>query len=498
MKKEFLKRTTYVLTAALVVLNLAACSKTAAPGAGSDNKAGSTTPAAKQVEKPTEIKLMVDGTFITKEAGQDQFIEEFKKQTGIALKVNQPAHNQYYEKVNLAFTSGDIPDVLVISGSTMINYATNGALYDISNLVDKSTVMQKVDKKYLDAIKVNGKLYAFPTGSGNGPITYMRQDWLDKNNLKVPTNYQEYINVLKVFAEDPDKNGKKDTIAYTSPGLISDDPTTLENYVVDFYQNASPDFVKKNGKWVDGMLEPEMKEALNRMKDAYNLGLIDKEVVTNKTSTCRDKFTAGKVGAFTYWAGTWNMNLENDLKKTVPDGKLVAIPAIKETKYMERVPASMAITSKASNPDGIFKYFVEFLNDGDKGTLLFSRGVENVHYKINNGTYEILPALNDPTKPANKAFIDIGLQVMPFKDPIKVDPRIAESLKVFNANSRMSSLLPISETYTKNSADILNARKEAISKIVLGQITIEEGLAKYQKDTKGFTDLILKDFNAAK
>jgi putative aldouronate transport system substrate-binding protein len=493
MKKAFLKRTMLVLTAAVLMSSAAGCAKKNEGGTG-------TTPAApKEATKPTEIKIMVDGTFMTVAAGQEKFVEEYKKQTGVNLKINQPAHNQYYEKVNLAFASQDIPDALIISGSTMVNYAVNGALYDMTQLVEKSPIMQKVGQKYKDAVKVNGKIYAFPTGSGNGPITYMRKDWLDKNNLKVPTTYAEYINALKVFAEDPDKNGKKDTIGFTGPGLVSDDPTTLENYMVDFYQNASPDFIKKNGKWVDGMLEPEMKDALTRMRDAYSQGLIDKEIVTNKTSTARDKFNAGKVGAFTYWAGTWNMNMSNDLKKAVPDGELVAIPAIKETKYMERVPGTMAITSKAQNPEGIFKYFFEFMNDGDKGTLLFSHGVEGVHYKmLADGKAEKLPSLEDPKKPANKSFFDNGLQVMPFKDPIPMDPRITESLKVFNANSRMSTLLPVSENYTKNSADILNARKEIVSKVVLGQMTIEEGLAKYQKDTKAITDLVLKDFNGAK
>lgn len=493
MKKAFLKRTMLVASAAVLASSIAGCAKKPEGGAGTP---GTTT---KEATKPTEIKLMVDGTFITPAAGQQQFIDEYKKQTGVDLKVNQPAHNQYYEKVNLAFASGDIPDVLIMSGGTMMNYAVNGALADVTSLMENSAVMKNMGAKYKDALKINGKLYAIPTGSGNGPVTYMRGDWLKNNNLKVPTTYAEYLNVLKVFAEDPDKNGKKDTIAFTAPGLVNDDPSTLENYMVDFYQNASPDFVKKNGKWVDGMLEPEMKDALNRMREAYSLGLIDKEVVTNKTSTCRDKFNAGKVGVFTYWAGTWNMNLSNDLKKAVPEGEVVPIPAIKETKYMERVPTSMSITSKAKNPEGIFKYFFEYMNDGGKGTLLFSHGVEGVHYKMTgDGKAEKLPSLEDPKKPANKAFIDNGLQVVPFTDPIPMDQRMVDSLKLFNANSRMVSLQPVSENFTKSSADITNARKEIVSKIVLGQMTVEEGLAKYSKDTKAITDLVLKDYNAAK
>lgn len=494
MKKAFLKRTMLVLTAAVIMSSLAGCAKK--PEEGGAGKAPGTTGEA---TKPTEIKLMVDGTFMTVAAGQEKFVEEYKKQTGIDLKINQPAHNQYYEKVNLAFASGDIPDVLIMSGGVMMNYAVNGALYDVTSLTENSAVMKNVGQKYKDALKIGGKLYAIPTGSGNGPITYMRKDWLDANNLKAPTNWNEYLNVLRVFANDPDKNGQKDTIAFTAPGLINDDPSTLENYMVDFYQDASPDFIKKNGQWVDGMLQPEMKAALTRMREAYAEGLIDKEVVTNKTSTCRDKWNAGKVGTFTYWAGTWNMNLDNDLKKAVPTGEVLPIPAIKETKYMERVPTSMSITSKAQNPEGIFKYFFEYMHDGGKGTLLFSHGVEGVHYKTTgDGKAEKLPSLEDPKKLANKAFIDNGLQIVPFKDPIAMDPRMSNSLKMFNENSRMVALAPISENFTKNSADITNARKEIVSKVVLGQMTVEEGLAKYQKDNKAMIDLILKDYNAAK
>ncbi len=88
-------------------------------------------------------------------------------------------------------------------------------------------------------------------------------------------------------------------------------------YLREFYQDAIPDFTQVDGKWVDGMSQPNMKPALERMSTAYADGLIDKEIVTNKTSSVRDKFYAGKIGAFTYWAGDWNRVIEQNLKKAV-------------------------------------------------------------------------------------------------------------------------------------------------------------------------------------
>ncbi|HYH04091.1 MAG TPA: ABC transporter substrate-binding protein, partial [Bacillota bacterium] len=67
--------------------------------------------AAKQVPKPKQIVAFLDDTMLTPARGQAQFVDEYKKLTGIDLKIIQPVHNQYYEKLRLAFAAGDIPDV---------------------------------------------------------------------------------------------------------------------------------------------------------------------------------------------------------------------------------------------------------------------------------------------------------------------------------------------------------------------------------------------------
>lgn len=491
MKKSALKRTVLVSTAIVLASNLVAC------GTKKD-EITKTSSSKTEVTKPEVIKSMFD-SILKPEQGQEKVVEEYKKRTGIDLKINQPTHNEYYEKLGLAFASGDIPDVIEISGTTMINYAKNGALYDMTDLVDKSAAMQKVSKLYKDSVKVDGRMYGFPKASGNGTVTYMRKDWLDANSLQIPKTYDEFINVLKVFADDPDKNGKKDTVGITSAGLFSDDPTTTPDiYLREFYQDAYPDFKLVNGKWVDGMTQPEMKSALERLRQAYSIGLFDKEIITNKTSTCRDKWNAGKIGSFSYWAGMWNVRLETELKKAVPNASIVAIPPIKGIQYTTRVPSVYAITSNAKNPEGIFKYLIEYMHDGGEGELLFSRGAEGVHYKVTNGKYEMLPSLTDPKTLFDTCFFDPLLTISQFKDPIALDSRAEQSLKVLNDNPQMAQLLPASDAYAKNSVDIIQARKEIISKIVIGQMTVDEGLEKYKKANQAVIDLILKEFNVTK
>ena len=483
MKKSISRTAALVLSAVILTGGLVGC------------KSKDKTPAAGAGAKPTSIVMTTD-TFLKPEDGMAEWIEKFKGKTGIDLKITQLVHNQYYEKLNLQFVSNEIPDVLEIGGTALTNYANKGALYDMTKLVENSQVLKNIDKKYADSLKVNGKIYAFPLQGGGGTITYLRKDWLDKCGLKVPTTYEEFIAVLKAFKELPDSSGKKTNIPYSAAGLISDDlsvPATM--YVREFYQDAVPDFTQVNGKWVDGMAQPNMKDALQRMRTAYADGLIDTEIITNKTSSVRDKFYAGKIGAFTYWAGDWNRVIETSLQKAVKDGTVVAIPAIKGVDYYERAPIALAISKNAKNPEGIFKYLIEYMHDGGEGEDIFTNGFKDMSWTMKDGKAVKLPGKADPKLPAPKIYKAPEFTISNYKNPIALDPRVTSSLEIFKKSSVLVPALPASDVLNKSIPDLLKLKKEVIAKIVYGELSIEDGLAKYQKESKSLVDAVLADLN---
>lgn len=505
---NFKKLFALFLVISIVALSFIACSSSKPSGSDntSNEPAGNTTgnnggdnetPSEKQVEKPSEIKFMVDGTFLLPDNGQDLLVKAFEEKTGIKLIINQPAHNEYYEKVNLAFATGQIPDVVLLSGTHYLNYAMEGALYDITELYENSEVKNRiVDQAIIDAVRVNGRLYGLPRERGNGTVTYVRGDWLKKLGLDIPKNYEEFINMLRKFAnEDPDRNGVKDTIPLTAAGLVNSE-FPMDIYLREFYQNATPDFVKKDGKWVDGMTEPEMKEALQRMKDAYAEGLIDREIVTNKTSTCRDKFYSGKVGVFNYWAGQWNENLIKNITANVPEAEVTPIPAIEETYYIERAPIPLCITSAAKNPEGIFKYFFEYMLDAGEGQTLFTHGIEGVTYEMKDGKMVKLPSIQNPEIPFNKMFISGELSITDYKDPYEYSEPIVNSLKIFRDKVVQYSLFPSSETLNKLVPELNAIKSQVVAKIVMGEYkSIDEGLEDYKKMAKDYVEAILADLN---
>lgn len=447
--------------------------------------------------KPAKITAMFDTTFIQRDAGQEQFLAEYKKLTGIELVVTQPAHNQYHEKMLISFASGDMPDVVEIQPDYPQDYlqlAKEGAIVPLDKFIAKSKAFKKVNKKYLNALKFRGHIYAVPMNSGGGCPTYIRKDWLDNLGLKVPTTYQELMNVARAFTfNDPDRNGKNDTVGYTLPGLDS------SMYLQDFYLGAEHDFVKVHGKWVDGFTRPNFKKALMRLHAAYKAKILDQELFTNKTSTAREKFYAGKVGIFPYWAGVWARTFQDNTAANFPKANVIAIPAISGAHYLNRIGPMYAITKACKNPEGVFNALFAYMVDGGEGETLFTYGVEDLHWTKKGGQYRMLPTLSNPNTLVVKSVIDPSLALGPLNLPFKKDEKQVASMAAFNSRKVQLTLPPDSNTYVKYAADINALKKEIMAKVIMGTLTVDQGLKQYKEKSARFNiPKILKEANASK
>jgi putative aldouronate transport system substrate-binding protein len=505
MDKKNLKMNSLLL-AALMLLSATGCGgNKSADQKTTEKQAGAATTAAvaKEVKKPEKIKAMLDIFSVAEGDGRAEILAKYKELTGITLTIDQPPHNQYYEKVNLAFASGDLPDVVELApsdNSAFLTYSTQGALADITDLVAKSKPMAKANKDVIDGMKIDGKLYGFPNEIGNGTLTMYRKDWLDKLGMKAPTNYAEYLEMLRAFTfKDPDGNGKNDTKGFTGAGL--DAITDNYRFILDFMQDAAPAMIYKNGKWVDGFQEPEMIKAMERLSSAYKEGLIDKDIITNKTSTAREKVINGEVGTISYWAGGWNKTLNDKTKQVNPNASIVSLPALKEVTYMARVPAAHCITSASNNVEGIFKYFLEYMHDGAEGQTLFSCGAEGITYKVVDGKGEWLPTKVDPKTKYSKTALTYELALIPFdKELFTIDPLAKESNNIFLSKMVQSKLPVLTDTYIKMNADITQVRGTILSKVMVGELSAEEGLKQYKAKVNGELQMekILTEMNAKK
>lgn len=225
-----------------------------------------------------------------------QYMEEL---TNIRFNYLDVDSNAWTEKLNLAFASGDLPDILTktsISNQMLITNLEQGFILPLNDLIEQYAPNAKAAMERNPALEtlitlpggVIGGLFtetlACSTESPLVPTTnfLLYQPWLDALGLDMPTNTQELYDVLKAFKEgDPNGNGKADEIPlsplYGQSGLRD---------MMAFFGLPGGNSVnfceldKETGKVVFLALEPEYKDFLAYCKTLYAEGLLDNDVFT--------------------------------------------------------------------------------------------------------------------------------------------------------------------------------------------------------------------------
>lgn len=230
----------------------------------------------------------------------------------------------YGDKASVLIASGDVPDVLSWGGieSTFIKYARQGAFLPLDDYIDKYESLKAVPKHVWDQLRVDGKIYSIPSyGSSHVFTMIIRQDWLDKLNLKMPTNYEELKQVAIAFAKnDPDGNQKNDTIGFSLYANIGPEAPAGAYWSKAWYHKDA------QGQYIPGIVGPGRKEVIQMYADAYAEGAVTKDFAVATIDNAYKEFYSGKSGIF---LGTPRGMSEPDylaLLKAQPNAVVASVP----------------------------------------------------------------------------------------------------------------------------------------------------------------------------
>ena len=322
------------------------------------------------------------------------------------------------EQINNLLAAGSAPDICyTFDYATIQTYANMGGVADLSEAVEK----YKADLPnmwdwlgetniYWDQDPTTGSLWALEgkMAVNNRELSFIREDWLKKLGLEVPTTTEEFYQTLVAFRDNADVLLGKDAdkmipfsvsydVGWRAAMLIGScldpDVTDKEYYVKGFDDRL----LTQNGT----------KEAIKLLNQWYNEDLMwdDFALYTSGDTTEDDMIKAGYVGAFTH---SWDMPYRNgadsyqaNLKKNVgEDAAYIPVDCF-EDKNGNYTKWSISQTDRhiffPSTNDNLLAslLYIDFISD--PATIEYLQiGDEGVNHKVNEeGAVETLTATGD-------------------------------------------------------------------------------------------------------
>ena len=381
---------------------LSACS------GGNSGSSGNATETSKQTEEGVALGTVGEFPIVEEKlsmtmmgpgVGMAEWIDMpvFKtmaEKSNIDFTFTTPPMADFATKLNLAFASGDLPDVLFgtdansLTPAMEMDYGGQGILVPIEELIEENmpnfSKIIKEDPNIAKSITTpDGHIYSLPMVSRGstaiwprGPLWY-NGDWLEELNVsELPKTTDELFDLLVRFRdEDPNGNGKADEIPLTDLKMES-----LRPWLMPAFGLTDRTIEEIDGTVVYAPVTDNYKEFVIYMKKLYGEKLLDQEVYSQANEQKKAKGQNDQLGLFPAWYSFFVTGKEE--KDAVVDPMYYPVTSsIQKERMAPGSPrmsrATFAITSQNPSPAATLRwvdYFYspegsDFLSKGPEGAL---------------------------------------------------------------------------------------------------------------------------------
>lgn len=488
-------------TMALAAGTLAGCGGSSGD---SDKKADASKGAGS--DKPLEITMLATLYGPNPPSGPLQKLLE--EATNTKLNFTWVPGTVYTDKMTTGIAANTLPKVIQVpnvemKNTAVINAIRSGMFWEIGPLLkDYPNLVKYQDPKIQESTKYFGKLYSlfYEVDVSRTGVQY-RKDWLDKLNLKVPTNLDELYEVMKAFTlNDPDGNGVQDTygnidrneLPYGAFKNIATWHGTPNEWGIDESGNLKPDF-----------MFPEYKDSMKYMKRLYDEKLINQDFTVTTPAQQEEKFLNGKGGML-----IGNIFAKQDnIAKINPNAVLDVFNRIEGPKgtfnYGGTGIANLYLFPKTSvkTEDELKQILAFFDKLLEPDVYKLFNGVEGVHYKkVDENTIEFLPESSDlRTNEVNPWSNVLRFAIFDVYKVKQTDALVQKQKDLIADNKSIAVMNPaanlLSTTQAEKGTELQKLITDATYKFILGTID-EQGFNKeVEKWSKGGGDKIIEELN---
>lgn len=232
---------------------------------------------------------------------------QYKERFNVEVKTEWYTNDldSYNTKLNMAIVSKSIPDAFTATSLGQLKeLAEADLLMDMAPYFEEyaSDLVKSIAAQDPDTFNtgyIDGKMYGVTQmhygWSSNPYYVWLRNDWMQEQNLEAPKTMDDLVNIMTTF-----KN------AYGGWGLAADKTLyTFKSLALAW--GAQPDIwiTKDDGTMEPGAIQPEMKDALAAFAGWYKDGLIDPNFTTYDMTAMNNGIIDGSIGVevFQQWWG---------------------------------------------------------------------------------------------------------------------------------------------------------------------------------------------------
>lgn len=276
-------------------------------GGGEESSQGSQSQSSEQAQEESEdvvdLEMWITNPgYLAVEKGGVMY-NFYKDLIGVGLTepyVEWNGGETYGKQLNMRIVAGEMPDIVQPVNGMEVGLAKEGALLDMTELLPKyaPNLWNYVPEKTWDVMKSydpagEGRIYMIPLVidyTRHGAL--IRQDWLDKLELDMPTTQEEFVEVLRAFKTgDPNGNGQADEIPTGGRAEARWMDYLFAMYGIAMWEGF-PEWDIYDGELTYSAVTPNMRDALEFISGLYQEGLLDEETLINDKAGWDGKVSA--------------------------------------------------------------------------------------------------------------------------------------------------------------------------------------------------------------
>ena len=319
------------------------------------------------VKEPVTLTTVVSASVYT--TGNVADVEMWKimeEETGVHIEIlEQIPSTDYSDKVNLMINGGTIPDIFLTSiDEITTKYYNSGLFAPLDDLIAEyspsySAILEDPVIR-ANMLANDGHIYSTPFYEVAPWLDVMyypfiNTEWLDTLGLEMPTNLDEFYDVLVAFRDkDPNGNGLQDEIPFSY----------YDNMITYFFSEfdlpINTNYEMLDGKtFVFGPQRDEFRTGLEYLHKLYADGLLDAEAMSQGIAEMQAK-GSGEYQLLGSFIGFW----ADDYTKGEETYKYDAVPPF-STKWISNVNlptrGGMSISAQCENKEVAMRW-ADYIN----------------------------------------------------------------------------------------------------------------------------------------